>query len=464
MVDHRKELSEEVLGFDFNPSLKRMNAFLGVCLGYMFGSPLFAVIVSFTFLFPAVNIPKDGYFYFLGISSVVGSLWGYLAGTKYDGFSVRFNKEFVTLYKDRIAKQQIYWADVVPLKRSWNTVIQTRQGLSIEIPMMVMRGESYEVRSLRNHLSAYVELPKERNAIPWMVWGAVLVVGGIAVLVPSPKPKEVFADSDPSLFSTWLRVLPAILGGVASQIGVIALLVGISLQSARKKPSPYVLTDEGISKKDKRLLWSDLVAINRTGSQDMLLRLVPKKGRSWEINCRSLINGEQVRDAILVHAPEPKAVQRVNCANKTIVAELGSELRASIIFLGIFSLALVAMAVGSIGFHWLSARPQDPPVLGYLCALTALLLGIPIFLVWKKTTLNGEELASRWIIGFERSIRLSEIQSVEIKTVHSKDRTVDVLTVKSAKSKLGISSSFSNYPELRDALLATVPEGKVRLS
>ena len=464
MVDHRKELSEEVLGFDFNPSLKRMNAFLGFCLGYMVGTPVFAAIESVTFLFPALSFPKNAYFFFLGLSSVVGLIWGYLAGAKYDGFSVRFNKDSLTLYKDRISKQQVLWTDVLPIRRSWNMVIETRQGLSIEIPMMVLRDSTHEVRALSNHLKKFVPAPKAPNAMKWLVVTALLFVVGVALLISFPKPKEVFADADPGQVVTWLRAIPAVLGGVLAQIGVFGLLACASILMNKKKPSPYHVTDEGIVLKGKQLWWVDLKEMKRSGSQDMVLRLVPKKGRTWEVYCQRYIDGEQLRDSILAHSLVLAKVPNIDFMQTPIVVRLGRDQRGSVIFIAGFGVLMLAIAICSLGFHGLATRPGDTPVIGYIGAFGApLFLGLAL-LAWKTVTLSGEGLISKWLIFPPRVIRLSDIQTIEIRTVQSKDRTYDCLIVKSAKAKIGASSSMSQYAELRDALLSVVPGEKIRLS
>lgn len=464
MVDHRKELSEEVLGFDFNPSLKRMNAVLGFSLGYLFGSPLFAIVVAITFVFPQVSYPKNAYSYFLGLSSVVGLIWGYLAGAKYDGFSVRFNKDSLTLCKDRIAKQQVLWADVLPLKRSWNTVIETRQGLSIEIPMMVLRDSTHEVRALSNHLKRLIPPSKSPNVTKWLVVTLLLFAVGLALLMSCPKPKEVFADADPGQIGTWLRAIPAVLGGVMAQLGVFGFLACVSMLANKKKPSPYHVTDEGIVLKGKQLRWADLKEIKRSGSQDMVLKLVPEKGRTWEVYCQRYCDGEQLRDSILAHSPLLVTASNIDFTQTPIVVRLGSDQRGSVIFIAGFGVLMLAIAICSLGFHGLATRPDEPPVIGYIGALGAPLFFAPVLLVWKTVTLSGDGLICKWLIGPPRVIRLSGIHSIEIRTVQSKDRTYDCLIVQGANAKIGASSSMTKYAELRDALLTVVPGEKIRLS
>jgi len=467
MIDNRRQLSEEVLGFDLNPSLQRSNAFLGLMLGLLAILPELLVFSGLSVALPSLPRSSEAIGYMLGFSGLIGLLWGYLSGERYNGISLKFNREYLSVYRDRVLAQQILWQDVESVGRAMTISIRTKQGVIVKIPQNALLRESHEVRSLRNHIRTFDSGRSEAPPGRWLAWSLPLLAGGLLGLNFGEKPYKVFETADVHSALTWLRILPMVVGGVCTMMGFFGLIIALQLIGNKKKPHPYTVTDTALIKKTQELKWDDVIRIHRFGSQDLRLRLDVANGKHWIVDCNLFKNGEELRDAILKHDPALELKSNPGPAketSETIVSEGWSSKSGPVIILGLVGLAEAAIAVASIGWGWLQTRPDDPPAIGYLSAAGAVIMFAVIATAMFRMELTTEELKCNWLIGPKRRIKLSDIELIEIKSVQGKERVIDIMTVKSASSRINVSSSLNEYAEIRDSILRKVSSEKVRYS
>ena len=465
---NRAALAEEELGFSCGIKLVLANIFVGILLGSMAWVPVSFIYAGLQFGFP--GLPNGGMAIAItyGGCLVVGAIWGVLAAEKFRDISFRFNRQYLKVCRDGVVRYQILWEDVDRVKQGAPYVIRTRQGARVEIPSSVLLSERYDNRALKNQLATYAK-PQVTPPPKKFAWiGFVSLIIGVPLLSVSKRPHEVFANADGLSSSTWLQIVPSILGCIGTVSGVFCLLFWISLLADKKKPHPYEIGEGGIREGKKLLTWTEIQHLNSFGAKDLQIQIRLLNGQQRVIDCEKFSNGVELRDAIFSTAP-PVALLVEDVAKGLAVGHTltanswttqGSVMGCLALF-GVLGLLVAGMATTG---KMTTSRPSDVAAVEVLGLLIFLLITTLIVYASYQIDLSENEIRFKRGIFPARSFGFKEIDAVEIRSNHTKNGPVDIMTIRAKSGAISFSSSLDKYGEIRDTILSRVPEAKVRYS
>jgi hypothetical protein len=457
----KTELSHEILHIELNPSVRRYSAFMGLCVGYLCALPVQLVYSGVAVAIP--SLPGGPVFLFgsYGVTSLIGICLGFASGSRYNRVSIDFNRDRIGLNRDGILSQEFLWKDVERVENPTGFRILTADGQCMRIPANTFQRRSYETVALRGKLREYIK-PTQLNPKRWLVIGLCTFPVGVILFSVSPKPRDILAASDPSSGETWLRMLPSLFGAVSLFTGFIFLMLAAQVLFNKKRPHAYKVNAAALNKGSRVLRWEDVAAVHTMGAAGRLVEIRDKSGRVWRIDCHLYSNGDQLRDSILAYAPQ-EPTEPLRLANIETVR--GDTVKGQIGPIGCFALlAMVCLvvSVGAFAFDWLPGRDNQSSGTGWVFLLCAIFFVAFLCLISYRISVTSEGVSQAWYIGVKRTLAFSEIQRVELRSSRRNQGLNEFMFLTGPSTTIKFGSGLWQYAEIRDAILASVPESIVR--
>jgi hypothetical protein len=465
---NRAELTDEELEVSCGAKLTWANIFFGFMFGTVAWIPAAMIYMVVDFTFPTIFPRHAALPITMGTTIGGGILWGIIAAERYRDTSFRFNRMHLKVLRDRVVRTQILWEDVVSVKRGAPYVVETRQGLNVQLPGGLFLGEKFENRALLIQLSKY-QKPERMPSAKRIAWiGSIGLAIGVPLMAIYKRPYDVFQSADGLSASLWLRLLPSVLGLTFTVLGMFYLMMLAAILGDRKKPHPFQITDEGIREGKKLTAWADIERLTRLGLNEMQIQLDLRKGSAMLIDCDKYTDGADLRDAILTHAPAPPEAETETRQSmmdgQTITASSLKTQGGALGCLACFALLGPVMVIFAASGKMAAKQPSDNlmfEILGWM--LFAMIAGVIVLATYRLELIDGEIRQKRLLLPL-RTVKYSEIDRIEIRANRGKNGPVDLFTIRSKGASITFSSRLERYGEIRDTILSRVPAGKVRYS
>jgi len=456
-------LTGERLTIPVDPFFRYRSAFVGFLFGFLGAMPIQLVYAALRIVHPDWPGGTPVLFATYAGPAAIGAVIAYLRAQRWEGISIEFDSDQLSMYRDGILLQQFRWRDVERIEFEWGYRIYLSSGETVNVSRELLHRETYEIRSLRNQLRRYVQR-KPPDLRRFVIGGAISAAIGGLMIAAFGTPRDVMDSGDLSTGLSWLRLIPSIVGLTALGSGFMLALVGCLSFAERKKTHPFQISELSLRKGSRELLWSDITRVQRSGRQDKYLRLEAGKRPVWEIDCSLYSDGDALRDAILALVPKREAPAPSLAGTGELVGNALKGNLGAVIFLGGFAAVTFVVALGSFAFHWFAKPGQDDSVpLGCMFLVYGLLLGSVTLLVCYTVRLTQDEVVQKWLIGPTRTIRLDEIERVELRASRKRSGR-EFMTLSGRGRKVQFGSFFWEYGEMRDRILSRVPPTIVRRS
>ncbi|MBS1716836.1 MAG: hypothetical protein JSS72_03790 [Armatimonadetes bacterium] len=462
MRKSEEPLTEEVLSVTVGRSSVAMALSLGLCFGCV-GAFLPQMIFMFATLIN-FNLFQFGRVVYVGSFIVCSSLmmgWLGLLGWRYVGTTYQFNRDGIRVCKGETLLFEATWSGAFFLQGFPVAKLSLSDGSKIKIPLNFLLSERYEVRVL---LAKLRTLPKpggarvleelEPDYRKLAVIGAALLAGGIAVLFGLHDSGPIFVDPD-GMAINWAKIGWVSLAGSAMIAGW--MLIGIflaSLGSEKHQESPLI-QNEGIDFKKGKLRWEDIIGVRRSGPNDLRLTFQLRNGKTRYLDCSEYKDGEAIRDQVLGRFPPTLRLE----------GEWRCDLSGLYLIGGIFAFLSVALVATML------VRPSNPrlraddvAILVFSFSMVSLLFGLIGALVPKVVAIRSGRVIWRNILGYEKSLSLAEIATVEVRGGQRKGTAFEILILRAGHKEIRIGASTPDYGDLRDAILAQTPQATRRRS
>ncbi len=389
---------------------------------------------------------------------------------KYRRFSkvqLRFNKTYMRAFDAGVLRQEILWVDVQGIRTTLDTRLQTDNGISIVVPRGVMRSHRHECRLLRRQIQSLIEPPATRPSVPKIILGMTLFVLGCASVFAF-KHANVEREGAVALQSlNWVYIWALVLGLPCAVVGFLIAASGADRLMKAPKRHRFMISDDGIAFGRRRIRWDHVQQLDQFGLEDHVLRLRLDDGKSLTVNCKKSLDGSELRDGILGALSDRFGESGSGALlhpRRQLTVRTSNNSWPLILILTGYSLAgLVAMIIVLMGRVHFKDMASEVFFVGVVLAWW-ILYGFAVTDLISQIELGKDVLSRRNLRGKLTKIRLTDVESVTIRHLRSTQDAVDSMIVRSGDSVIVLNSHIDKYCELRDAVLAAVPESIVRAS